>query len=89
MRIANTTKLTPEETIKQAVKTFGPQGYGLEIKEQSDTCAHCEGGGGGIEITTCNDSGITEVEIVSQGYDLQVKEFISGLAKARPTKSKK
>ena len=34
LNIETTTKLSPEETIKRAVKFFGPKGYGLEVVER-------------------------------------------------------
>ena len=36
-------KKSPEEIIKQAVKFFGPEGYQLEIKEQTDSWAFSKG----------------------------------------------
>ncbi len=85
LRMATTTKLTPEEAIKQAVKFFGPEGYGLEIKDQSPTCAYFEGGGGHVEVTSCAEEKGTSVELVSQEWDYQAKEFIERL----PTQPKR
>ncbi len=69
-------KLNPEEVVKRAVNFFGPKGYGLEIKEQSESCAYFEGGGGGVEVTTCLKENQTSVELQSREWDFQVKEFI-------------
>ena len=72
-------KKSPEEIIKQAVKFFGPEGYQLEIKEQTDSWAVFEGGGGGIEVTACPEGKETSVELSSKEWDHQVKEFIGKL----------
>jgi hypothetical protein len=70
-------KLNPEEVVKRAVNFFGPKGYGLEVKEQSESCAYFEGGGGGIEVTACIKENETSVELQSREWDFQVKEFIN------------
>ena len=64
LKIATKTKLSPEEAIKQAVQFFGPGGYGLEVKAQSDYCTYLEGGG--VEVTTCAEEKGTSVELVSR-----------------------
>ncbi len=76
LKIATTTKLSPEEAIKRAVEFFGPGGYGLEVKEESADCASFEGGGGGVEVTACVDGKSTSVDLESREWDFQVKEFI-------------
>ena len=76
LRMATRTKLSPEEAIKRAVKFFGPDGHGLKVKEQSATRASFEGGGGIVEVTACAEEKGTSVELVSQEWDYQVKEFI-------------
>ena len=40
------TKLSPEEAVKQAVAFFGPDGYGLEVKENYKNHAYFVGSGG-------------------------------------------
>lgn len=69
-------KLNPEEVVKRAVNFFGPKGYGLEVKEQSESCAYFEGGGGGVEVTACKKENETSVELQSREWDFQIKEFI-------------
>ena len=76
LKIATKTKLSPEEAIKRAVEFFGPGGYGLEIKRQQSNCAYFEGGGGGVEVTTCAEEKGSSVELESREWDYQVKEFI-------------
>jgi len=76
LNIETTTKLSPEEAVKRAVKFFGPQGYGLEVKEEAPCCAEFQGGGGGVAVTaTAKGKGAT-VSFESREWDYQVKEFI-------------
>jgi len=76
IKITAKTKLSPEETIKRAVAFFGPGGYGLEVKAQQDDCAYFEGGGGGVEVTASAEKKGAFVELESQEWDYQAKEFI-------------
>ncbi|MFC1966682.1 hypothetical protein ACFLWI_07070 [Chloroflexota bacterium] len=76
LKLAINTKLSPEEAIKRAVEFFGSGGYGLDVKEQSSTCAYFLGGGGGVNITACAGDKGTSVELESREWDFQVKEFI-------------
>ncbi|MGD0795599.1 MAG: hypothetical protein ABR958_08485 [Dehalococcoidales bacterium] len=69
-------KLKPEEVIERAVKFFGPQGYGLKVKEQAACCVEFEGGGGGVGITAAaKDKGST-VSFETREWEIQVKDFI-------------
>ncbi len=79
LRIATTTKLSPEEAIRQAVEFFGSS-YGLEVKEQTPNCASFEGGGGRVEVTACAQEKGTSVELESQEWDYQVKKFIDKIS---------
>lgn len=76
LRISIKTKLSPEEATKRAIEFFGPGGYGLEVKEQAPTCARLEGGGGHVEVVACTDEKGTSMELISQEWDYQVREFI-------------
>ncbi len=76
LNITTKTKLSPEEVVKQAVDFFGPNGYKLEVKEQSADCAYFEGGGGGVDVIACSEEKETSVEFTSREWDYQVKEFI-------------
>ncbi len=76
LKIATTTKLSPEEAVKRAVDFFGPGGYGLEVKNQESNCASFAGGGGGVEVTACAEEKGTSVELESREWDFQVREFI-------------
>ncbi len=76
LRIATKTKLSPDDVVKKAVDYFGPNGYQLKVKDQTEGCVSFEGGGGGVEVTTCLEDEVTSVEFVSTEWDYQVKEFI-------------
>jgi hypothetical protein len=76
LRMVTKTKLSPEEAIKRAVAFFGPDGYGLGVKVQSTDSVYFEGGGGGVKVAACAEGKETSVELVSQEWDYQVKEFI-------------
>jgi len=75
LNLAVKTKLSPEEAVKRAVEFFGPGGYGMEIKEQSESCAYFEGAGGGVDVTACAEEKGTSVELASREWDYQVREF--------------
>ncbi len=76
LSIEATKKITPEEAIKRAVKFFGPQGYGLTIKEEDPGFVRLEGGGGGVAVSAVpKDKGST-VSVESREWDYQVKEFL-------------
>jgi hypothetical protein len=79
LRIATKTKLSPEDTINEAVTFFGPEGYKLKVTEKSGTTASFEGGGGTIDVSACNENGKTTVDFLSREWDFQVKEFIKAI----------
>jgi hypothetical protein len=76
IRIETKTKLNPDKTISKAVAFFGPGGLGLKVTGQSADYVHFEGGGGSVELNVCAEEKKTKVELVSQEWDYQVKEFI-------------
>jgi len=76
LRLSTTSKLSPAEAIKRAVKFFGPGGYGLEVRETSDDGASFEGGGGGVVVNARAEGKKTSVELTSREWDYQVKEFL-------------
>ena len=79
IRIVKKTKLSPEATIDKAVAFFGPKGYGLTVTEQNPTCVKFEGGGGRVEVTSYADDKRTSVEVVSEEWDTQTKEFLTNI----------
>ena len=75
LRLEVKTKLSTEKAIEQAVAFFGPDGYGLEVKENYKNHAYFEGGGGSVAISTSVKDKKTTVDIVSREWDFQVQEF--------------
>ena len=76
LRLATTSKLVPEEVIRRAVVYFGKGGLGLEVKEQTEVSASFQGGGGGVGLAASREGKKTSVELLSQEWDVQIKEFI-------------
>jgi hypothetical protein len=77
LKLAAKTKLSPEDAVKRAVGFFGSGSYGLEVKEQTDTCAYFVGGG--VDVTACAEEKGTSVEVESREWDFQTREFIGKL----------
>ena len=75
LRISAKTKMNPQEAIKYAATFFGPEGYGLEVQEESPNRVYLIGGGGSVVITAITEVKETSVELVSREWDNQVKEF--------------
>jgi hypothetical protein len=74
------TKLKPEEVVKKALDFFGPGGYGLTVTNQSDTCISFEGGGGGVDISTCADGKETSVDMETREWEIQIKDFAAKIS---------
>lgn len=74
------TKLSEKEVRDRLKSYFGEGGLGLEIKnDSSDDCLTFEGGGGFVKATICAADGKTSVELQTQEWDIQVREFASRL----------
>ncbi len=79
LKVEAKTKHSPEEAIKRAVAFF-TTGYGLKVTEQTSTSVCLEGGGGRITVTVCAEGKGASVEVESQEWDRQAREFIKKLA---------
>ena len=73
------TKLTGEKIIEELKKFFGKGGLGLDLTEEGPQCLTFEGGGGHVTATFCREEEKTRVNLVTQEWDYQVKQFVSGL----------
>ncbi len=73
------TKLKQEEIFDRLKKFFGKGGLGLEITEETPQCLTFEGGGGYVTATLCSEEDKTRINLVTQEWDFQVKQFASGL----------
>lgn len=76
LKIGTKTKLTPEQAIKQAKEFFGAGGYGLQVVEEDSSSACFEGGGGRVEVVACAEGKGASVDLVSQEWDYQAREFV-------------
>ena len=73
------TALPAAEVLKELKQSFGKRGLGLELKEESPQCIAFVGGGGYITANLCEDKGKTRVDLVTQEWEYQVKQFASKL----------
>jgi hypothetical protein len=71
------TGLAPEKVLEELKRSFGKGGLGLEVKEENPQCITFEGGGGYVTATLCQEKGKTRVDLVTQEWDYQVKQFAS------------
>jgi hypothetical protein len=76
LRMEVKSRLSPREAIERAVKFFGPAGYGMKVRESSEDGAAFEGGGGGVVVNASPNQKGSTVEIESQEWDFQAKEFL-------------
>jgi hypothetical protein len=79
VHMEQTLNLTPEEVLERIKKFFGKGGQGLELTEENASCLTFTGGGGYVTATVCQERGQTKVELVSQEWEYQVKEFLGTL----------
>ena len=73
------TKLKQEEVVSRAKTFFGKGGLGLDLSEENSQCLSFQGGGGYVTATLCSEGDKTRVDLVTQEWDIQVKEFASRL----------
>jgi hypothetical protein len=72
-------RLAPEEVLGRLRKFFGKGGQGLELTEESASCLTFTGGGGYVTASVCLEGEQTKVDLVSQEWEYQVKEFLAKL----------
>jgi hypothetical protein len=78
IKLVKKSKLSPEETVKRAVKFFGPGGLGMTIKEQNLTCAYFRGVSESyVNVITCAEGKGSSVEVESREWDKEAKEFMA------------
>jgi len=72
-------KLVPSKVIDKAVAFFGPRGWGLEVTDRAECCAHFEGGGGHVSVqATEKEKGKgSEVTVESREWEHAAKEFLA------------
>jgi hypothetical protein len=74
------TRLSPEEVVRRLKKFFGKEGLGLKVTEETPQCLSFVGSGGYVTATLCLEDGKTRVDLVTQEWEIQVKEFLSVLS---------
>jgi len=79
INLERSTKLSTDEVMKRLKKYFGKGGQGLEATEENPYCISYSGGGGYVNATVCVEDGKTKVNLVTQEWEYQVKEFLSQL----------
>jgi hypothetical protein len=75
-----TSKLSPEEILARVKKFFGKGGQGLELTEEGASCLHFTGGGGYVTASVCVEGKETKIDLVSQEWEYQVKEFLAKIS---------
>ncbi len=80
IRMERQSRLGPEEVLERVKKYFGKGGQGLELTEESASCLTFTGGGGYVTAAVCLEGEQTKVDLVSQEWEYQVKEFLSSLS---------
>ncbi len=75
------TKLSQEEATEQVKRFFGKGGYGLSLSDETEGCLSFEGSGGYVTAHVRAEGTATKIDIVTQEWDFQVKEFASRIAK--------
>jgi len=77
MHYGISTRLPPEKVIEKAVDFFGK--LGLEVKERDACTLLMEGGGGYIDLSASAGKE-TDVDIVTQEWNAQVKQFLQRIS---------
>jgi hypothetical protein len=77
LNIETKTKLGPEEVMKRVAKYF--QGFKMKASELTGSHAFFEGAGGSVEVTVCQEKGVSTVSFISKEWDSPVKDFIESL----------
>lgn len=79
LRIGKKTDYKPQEVLQKAVAFFKEQG-GLKLKHQTPTTVYLVGGGGHVQVMVePNEAQKTEVDIQTQEWDYDVKQFLKEL----------
>jgi hypothetical protein len=73
------TSLSMEELAERLNEFFGKDALGLALKEDCPGRMTFEGGGGHVTATLCAERGKTLLKIVTSGWAVPVKKFITEL----------
>ena len=79
LRIGKKTGYSVQEVLQKAVTFFKEKG-GLTLEQQSPTMVYLVGGGGHVQVMAePQEEGKTEVDIQTQEWDYDVKQFLREL----------
>ena len=76
IRLGKESKHSAEQVLERAVKFFGPNGVGLDLKVQSEGFIRFEGSGGYVEVSVEPKGKHAEVDIVAIEWDHQARQFL-------------
>lgn len=68
-----------KEELTARIKSFF-EGYGLKLVDETGACLSFQGGGGYVTATVSEEDGKTRVELVTQEWEYQVREFVANLS---------
>ena len=80
LNLESRTKLSQEEVLQKLKRFFGKGGVGLELSDETPQRLTFIGGGGYVTATLCSEENRTRVNLVTQEWDYDVKEFASRLS---------
>ncbi len=78
INIERQSKLKPEELMARLKAYFGKR-CGLEVTEENPSCISFRGAGGYVNATICSEEGKTKVNLMTQEWEYQAREFLSEL----------
>ncbi|HJX38632.1 MAG TPA: hypothetical protein VJ714_08525 [Anaerolineae bacterium] len=76
MRYGSKTRLSTAQVLAKAEEYFGAGGLGLEVTSRDNCCISLAGGGGHVTVTV-SEGDKTSVDVETQEWDYQVKEFMA------------
>ena len=82
MRYEITTKLSPQAAMAYAKDYFGPQGIGLEVTDEHETCVIFLGGGGHVSVVACPGAKKTTLQLETREWDYPVRQFMTQVSGA-------
>ena len=80
IHLGKESKLSPTRVLEKAIEFFGPDGVGLEVKEQDEGCARFEGSGGYVFVQVCKkEGGGTDIDLEAREWEYQAKQFLRNI----------
>jgi hypothetical protein len=76
LHISKTSKLNPGEILTKASSYFGKGGEGLDETERGSCCISFAGAGGFVTVTVCEKADEREVDVETQEFEYQARQFL-------------